>query len=187
MANVNHSTLTDPYLHEPKGVASAQSGSIYVADGAGSGLWKIHHQVVGGYIAFDATTPAYTHACTTSDTQINPTFALAYNEGFTASSPARLTYTGTQDISCQISLTLSTRNNESQDRDVIWSLYKNGVVMPGSSTIRTISPVTWGSITITGYAVLQQNDYIEVFSRANLSCNVGYASGFLTIVGLPEL
>lgn len=187
MVNVNHSTLTDPYLHEPKGVASAQSGSIYVSDGAGTGVWKIHHQVMGAYIPFDDVGPAYTHSCTTSDTIINPTFSIAYNEGFTTSSPARLTYTGTQSISTQITLTLSTRNATSQNRAVVWSIYKNGVLLGGSSTIRTISPVNWGSITVTGYTVLNQNDYIEVFSRADLACTVDYAAGFLTMVGLPEL
>ena len=40
MANVNHSALTDPYLHEPKGVAAATTGKVYVSDGAGSGTWK---------------------------------------------------------------------------------------------------------------------------------------------------
>jgi hypothetical protein len=39
MANVNHSALTDPYLHEPKGAAAATSGQVYVADGAASGAW----------------------------------------------------------------------------------------------------------------------------------------------------
>ena len=39
MANVNHSALTDPYLHEPKGAATAVAGAEYVADGAGSGDW----------------------------------------------------------------------------------------------------------------------------------------------------
>ena len=39
MANVNHSTLSDPYLHEPKGVASASSGDVYLANGSGSGTW----------------------------------------------------------------------------------------------------------------------------------------------------
>lgn len=187
MVNVNHNNLTDPFLHEPKGVASAQTGSIYVSDGIGSGQWKTHHQVIGAYIPFDSTTPAYTHACSTSDTIINPTFNIAYNEGFSASSPARLSYTGTQDISCQISLTLSTRNATSQNRNVVWSIYKNGVLLAGSSTIRTIAPVNWGSITVTGYAVLNQNDYIEVYSRADQICNVDYAAGFLSIVGLPEL
>lgn len=39
MANVNHSALTDPYLHEPKGAAAATSGQVYVANGAASGAW----------------------------------------------------------------------------------------------------------------------------------------------------
>lgn len=40
MANVNHSALTDPYLHEPKGVAAAATGRGYRSDGAGSGAWE---------------------------------------------------------------------------------------------------------------------------------------------------
>ena len=39
MANVNHSTLADQYLHEPKGVVSASSGDVYLANGSGSGTW----------------------------------------------------------------------------------------------------------------------------------------------------
>ena len=54
MANVNHSTLTDPYLHEPKGVAAASSGDVYVANGSGSGAWTAKQTLVGetltGYI-----------------------------------------------------------------------------------------------------------------------------------------
>jgi hypothetical protein len=40
MPDVNHSSLTDPYLHEPKGVAAAAAGDVYIADGAGSGSWS---------------------------------------------------------------------------------------------------------------------------------------------------
>lgn len=39
MANVAHSTLTGAELHEPKGVASAPAGTVYVANGSGSGSW----------------------------------------------------------------------------------------------------------------------------------------------------
>ena len=46
MANVNHSTLTDPYLHEPKGVASASSGDVYVANGSGSGSWTAKETLI---------------------------------------------------------------------------------------------------------------------------------------------
>lgn len=34
-----HKDLTGAELHEPKGVASAASGTVYVADGSGSGDW----------------------------------------------------------------------------------------------------------------------------------------------------
>ena len=54
MANVNHSSLTDPYLHEPKGVAAASVGKVYVANGSGSGTWTAKESLVGetltGYI-----------------------------------------------------------------------------------------------------------------------------------------
>jgi len=39
MANVQHSSLPDAELHEPKGVAAASSGEVYVADGSASGAW----------------------------------------------------------------------------------------------------------------------------------------------------
>jgi hypothetical protein len=39
MANVQHSTLTDPNIHEPKGVASATANRVYMSNGSGSGSW----------------------------------------------------------------------------------------------------------------------------------------------------
>lgn len=39
MSNVSHASLTGAELHEPKGVAVAGLGEVYVADGAGSGNW----------------------------------------------------------------------------------------------------------------------------------------------------
>lgn len=38
---VQHSTLTGTSLHEPKGVATAAAGTVYQADGAGSGSWVV--------------------------------------------------------------------------------------------------------------------------------------------------
>ena len=35
-----HVDLTDPELHEPKGVSTATSNQTYVANGAGSGVWS---------------------------------------------------------------------------------------------------------------------------------------------------
>lgn len=39
MPNIQHASLTDPQLHEPKGISSAADRQVYVADGAGSGDW----------------------------------------------------------------------------------------------------------------------------------------------------
>lgn len=41
MADVQHSAIADPDIHEPKGVAAAASGEVYVANGAGSGAWGL--------------------------------------------------------------------------------------------------------------------------------------------------
>jgi hypothetical protein len=36
---IEHSVMTDPELHEPKGISVAASGQVYEADGLGSGAW----------------------------------------------------------------------------------------------------------------------------------------------------
>ena len=187
MANVNHSTLTDPYLHEPKGVASANANEVYVANGSGSGSWKPHHHFVGAYLAFDATTPAYTHAATTTPTVINPALSTSVVDGFTvANTPnARIVYTDTININAQITITLSTKQGSGGDRDVEWLIYKNGVAIPGAHTIRTISTGDWGSISVTGFVALAPSDYIEVYSKKSADGNVLYASAFWSIVGAP--
>ena len=41
MATVSHSAITDPNIHEPKGVATASADYIYQANGSGSGSWKL--------------------------------------------------------------------------------------------------------------------------------------------------
>lgn len=40
MANVSHASLTGSEIHEPKGIGSAALGTVYVANGAGSGSWN---------------------------------------------------------------------------------------------------------------------------------------------------
>lgn len=41
MADVQHSVITDPHIHEPKGASTAANGTIYIADGLGTGTWKV--------------------------------------------------------------------------------------------------------------------------------------------------
>lgn len=56
---VEHVTITDPEIHEPKGASSANSGEVYVANGAGSGSWTDPKTVVPVMISgviFDVST-----------------------------------------------------------------------------------------------------------------------------------
>ena len=58
MANVQHSALTDPNIHEPKGVAVATADQLYVANGAASGVWrKLHESDIDYSIAANNVTP----------------------------------------------------------------------------------------------------------------------------------
>ena len=187
MANVNHSTLTDPYLHEPKGIAAAASGAVYIADGAGSGDWQQHHNYINGYVEFDATTPAYQHSVTTSFTALDPTFSVGGTpKGWTGqSSPnSRLVYTGAEDTFAKVSFTLNFQNASGTDKDVEFIFYKNGSEMNGGHIIVTSENNHWRSATLTDYGEFSQNDYIEVFVKADASFTLDIASASLTVLGV---
>jgi len=189
MANVNHSTLTDPYLHEPKGVATASSGEVYVANGSGSGDWKELSRYVNGYVPFNSVTPfAYQHAVTTTFTPINPTFSLEATNGFTATGTpnARLTYVGTEDIVGPINFSLAYKNASGTERDVELIFYKNGAVMNGGHLIVTAVSGQWKSATLTDITSLSTNDYVEVFVKASAAFTLQVASASLTILGVPN-
>lgn len=188
MANVNHSTLTDPYLHEPKGVASAGAGTVYVANGSGSGSWVEKTRFIGAYVGFDATTPAYAHSVTTSDTILDPTFTVASSNGFTGeTSPnARLKYTGTETIDAQIVFTIASSNASGTSRNCQFAIFKNGVELGGSRTIRTIGSGSWGSISVFGFTTFSTNDYLEIKVKGDASFTMNVASAFMSIMGSAE-
>lgn len=67
----DHASLTGSSLHEPKGVALAAAGTIYVANGAGSGSWTTLSHTglpVGAVVGFSYTQ----NATETSTTTILP-------------------------------------------------------------------------------------------------------------------
>ena len=187
MANVNHNTLTDPYIHEPKGASTAASGAIYIADGAGSGTWKQLHNYVNGYLAFDATTPAYSHSVTTSFTVLNPTFTLGVVDDWSGlSSPnARLRYNGTVTTTALASFSISFKNNSGTNRDLEMAIYKNGTLLSGAQGISTATTGEWKLLTVTGMSTFVANDYFEVFVKGSASFTLLVASASLTVVGAP--
>lgn len=187
MANVNHNTLTDPYLHEPKGASTAATGDVYIANGAGSGTWKQLHNYVNGYIDFDAITPAYTHAVTTSFTPINPTFILSVADGWTgvATPNARLKYTGVVDVVGSVNFSVSFKNSSGASKDVEMIFYRNGVPLNGGHLIATAASGDWKALSLVDIGEFSTNDYLEVFVKGSAAFSLLIASASLTVLGMP--
>lgn len=185
MANVNHSTLTDPYLHEPKGVAAASSGSVYVSNGAGSGAWVHPHHYVSAYVAFDSSTPE-SQSITTTFSALNPTIALKENSGFTAlSSPnARIRYDESEDMIATISFSTSIRHAAGASRNVELAVYLNGTILAGAHTIVTSDSNEWTNVALVGQCEINEDDYIEIFAKASQAITLETASAFLTVTGI---
>jgi len=187
MANVNHATLTDPFLHEPKGIAAAPLGRVYVANGSGSGVWKQLHYYVNGYVPFSVSPLAYQHSVTTSFTALNPTFLISSNDGFTGlSSPnAALRYDGTDNIMATAQFSMAFRNNSGTGRDIEIQIRKNGGLFNGGHTINTANSGEWKSITMVDIGPLVQNDALDVFIKGSASFTLDIASASLTVTGVP--
>ena len=45
-----HVVITDPNIHEPKGISTANAGEVYVANGAGSGTYSPRFYTLTGHI-----------------------------------------------------------------------------------------------------------------------------------------
>jgi hypothetical protein len=194
MANINHEVIADPYIHEPKGVASALADKVYVSNGTGSGTWKKLSPsslagitgvgTVGTFLSvdgsgnfvflpaphgqcdfFDATLAApYTLSATTSYQKLAPTTT-------TGGSPALFTegtnarLTYTGDDTVSMAINYNlSLNIGSSAKDVTIAVYKNGAIANGR-TVSTTSSST--KINISGMTVIDMatNDYVEIYAK----------------------
>ena len=82
MANVQHSTLSDPNLHEPKGASTAAANTAYLANGSGSGTWTAVNRLPGTgwgqysnafYVGTTALAVSTTEVLVPFDTNVNVT------------------------------------------------------------------------------------------------------------------
>lgn len=71
MANVQHSSLTDPNLHEPKGISTASANQLYLSNGSGSGTWTNANRFPGtGWGKYTNTTYVGTTALAVTNTPL---------------------------------------------------------------------------------------------------------------------
>jgi hypothetical protein len=69
---IQHKLIADADLHEPKGIASAVSGKVYVANGTGSGSWLYPSGKVHGELYIDAGTTTQTLSAASAYAVLNP-------------------------------------------------------------------------------------------------------------------
>ena len=191
MATVQHSAITDPNIHEPKGVAAATINKVYVSSGTGSGTWqKISPPQLAGLTTngqagdtltvngsgnfvftgtphgqvhfFDLATP-YTLTYPSSFTKLAPTTtAGGISSNFTEATTARLTYTGTDTVPVSVSYSVSLDQTSGADRDLVIAIFKNGSVSNGHS-IDTTSSGQKHNLSGVHTLTMATSDYVELY------------------------
>lgn len=165
---VQHNAITDPDIHEPKGIAAATAGKVYVSDGASSGDWKYapgkaHAEI---YITSGATT--HTLAAASAFTKVNPSgeWTASGNEDHltvdAANGEIDLLYAGHYYISFWMTFSTATIASGSQ--------YKFKFAIDGVSSPRTVyvTKPTNGSdiieISATGLLNATANQTLSIYA-----------------------
>ena len=123
MANVEHSSLTGSALHEPKGVASANSGEAYVANGSGSGTWQPIHRHLAAATNYSATSPyAYSLDTDISEKFLSFPVSTSIAHGFTVvTSPnLRFRYDDPSPVTSLLNVTMSSAQGGGVAHAVEW-------------------------------------------------------------------
>ena len=185
---VAHNTLTDPELHEPKGISSAPVGSYYVADGVGSGSWRTAPRCSLSYPT--SSTAPYVKSVGTSDTVIVPTSIseniTSRNFSYTISPTFRVTYTGPNPIIAFINVGMSCLDPSSATKHLEQVIYKNGTVVSQSRVFWSVSGNNWSNANLSHAIPMVSGDYLEVFDRSITRSFVNYGRFVFSINGVIQ-
>ena len=87
-----HKNITDPNIHEPKGVSVATVGTTYIADGAGSGVWSAIPLDLSGMV-IERLIDGFSTAANQQPTGLDTALQIEFGAGET-SVPVTLDATG---------------------------------------------------------------------------------------------
>jgi hypothetical protein len=184
MATVTHSTLTDPYIHEPKGAAAAGAGDVYVADGAGSGDWRRHNPHGGWRYNDIGTGTTYTAPTTYTLMDVAGSSTGAY--GFSPST-GRLTYTDTPNVHLHFVVDLSFKHSTGAGQDVYFAIYKNGAIITAGANAEMVASADSGNyqhMAIHADSMAVTNDYFDCYLKCATG-NVIVHSAYMFAMGMP--
>ncbi len=160
---IEHRNISDPDLHEPKGVATAAANTAYVANGSGSGTWR---RMAQGSVYFENISTPYTLTYPATYTKVNPTTTASGTGALvTEATTTRLTYTGTPTILCNVFATISIDQSAGANRDIRMAVYKNGTKVDGSVVITTTQSALKQVMSIQADVSMATNDYVEIYAQ----------------------
>lgn len=166
MAQVQHSALPDSQLHEPKGVASAAAGKVYVANGSGSGSWLYPPGHAYGELYIEAGATAQTLPAASATAKLNPTGEWTANGSANVTlSAVNGTITVSQAGEYQLNFWIAFDTASiASGANYNFHYAVNGT--PSTRKIK-VSKNTSGvdtlSVSATGYAALSASDVLSIY------------------------
>jgi hypothetical protein len=190
---IEHKDITDPNIHEPKGVITAAAEKVYVSNGAGSGTWAKYKAAQldsesatagsplvadgAGGVSFSSSRAKGRFYSSTTPTVNNSSYAKAApttvaggsGVSFTEGTNARLTYTGSVTklfnvTGFAIAFLQATAGSPGT---LNFQIYKNGVAVSNSLTsVSSSGPDEKLAAPFNVDVSLATNDYIEVYVNA---------------------
>lgn len=179
---IQHSAIADPNIHEPKGVAAASSGQVYIANGLGSGAWRY---LPHSHCYYDNIGTGTTYTAPTAYTLVNPTTtADTAPHEFTHNSAGRLTYTGTTTLDVTVEAAITLKHSSASFVDTYFQIYKNGAGVTGCVGVTAALSGNYTHVTMRGHFSMATNDYVEVYTKS-ASGNVIVHAISLSVLGHP--
>lgn len=166
MADIQHSAITDPNIHEPKGVASAQAGQVYFADGSGSGDWMFPSGHAYGELYITNNSTSQNLAASSATAKLNPTSAWQTNGAANVTqSAANGQMTVLKAGEYQLSFWVSFNTAAIASGAKYYFHYAvNGTASSRRMFIaKTTNGVETHHISATGLASLSENDVVSIY------------------------
>lgn len=158
--SVEHSAITDPEIHESKGVSTASNNQVYVANGAGSGTWKLVKQFIDldyGEMTLSGNATVTAIASASTYTTVAGTYTLGHASGVTLSTNKLvISQAGTYRVAVTASLIGGTADVFKMD------LAKGDVAIGHPCRVKTANTSDVVNISSTGIQTFAANDEITL-------------------------
>lgn len=153
MANINHSSLTDPFLHEPKGVSTATANQTYVSNGTGSGAWTNLARAVRTTGAADQTITAGVLTILDFDTTEFNTGSYTVGTTGRITVPATGTYLITAGVTVEATVSALT--------SAVLVITRNGAVVSSANFDHTLSSGSTSALSCSTIINLSASDIVD--------------------------